>query len=325
MSTNSYPYPIPSPGQVRPRPLLLDRGPGGGLNQTPNGRNAANSPAHHGFSAPGGHPNESSGWQASLELGLSPWHGRTALTYRRQRGPLSVQRPFYPEGDVCHLYLLHPPGGVVGGDGLEIQINLESGAQALVTTPGATKFYRSAGDRAHQVTTLRLATHSSLEWLPQENIHFTGVRASLKTRVELTPGARFLGWEYQCLGRPALAEGFDSGDLDCQLQCWLDDRPLLLERLRVTPQGRHGAAVLRGLPVTATLLATPAGAAELEWVQSLLEISLSSGVTLLDNLLVVRYLGDSTEECRNLFTRIWTGLRPQVLGLAPCPPRIWAT
>jgi len=236
-----------------------------------------------------------------------------------------VQRPFYPEGDVCHLYLLHPPGGVVGGDGLEIQINLEADARALVTTPGATKFYRSAGDRAHQFTTLRLGSHATLEWLPQENIHFTGVRASLKTRVELTPSSRFLGWECQCLGRPALAEGFDSGDLDCQFQLWVDDRPLLLERLRVTPQGRWGAAGLRGLPVTASLLATPAGAAELDWVRSQLDEALTSGVTLLDNLLVVRYLGDSTEECRNLFTRIWAGLRPPVLGLEPCPPRIWAT
>jgi hypothetical protein len=109
-----------------------------------------------GSAPPSGARRQSPGWQASLELGLSPWHGRTALTYRRQRGPLSVQRPFYPEGDVCHLYLLHPPGGVVGGDGLEIQVNLEADARALVTTPGATKFYRSAGDRAHQFTTLRL-------------------------------------------------------------------------------------------------------------------------------------------------------------------------
>lgn len=325
MNSNSYSSSIPSAGQARPRSPLPDRGPGAGHHHAPIGRDAANSPAHQGFGPPHGSQNENPGWQASLELNLSPWHGRTALTYRRQRGPLSVQRPFYPEGEICHLYLLHPPGGVVGGDGLEVQINLEAGARALVTTPGATKFYRSAGDRAHQVTTLRLGPQASLEWLPQENIHFTGVRASLKTRVEATPGSRFLGWEYQCLGRPALAEGFDSGDLDCQLQFLVDDRPLLVERLRVTPQGRHGAAGLRGLPVTATLLATPAGTEELAWVQSLLEDSLSSGVTLLDNLLVVRYLGDTTEECRNLFTRIWAGLRPQVLGLAPCPPRIWAT
>ncbi|MBK8637620.1 MAG: urease accessory protein UreD [Chromatiaceae bacterium] len=324
MSTNSRLSSIPSPAQARPRPLFLDRGAGAGPNLAPNGREAANSPAHR-FGPPIGGQTASPGWQASLELGLSPWHGRTALTYRRQRGPLSVQRPFYPEGDVCHLYLLHPPGGVVGGDGLEIQINLEADARALVTTPGATKFYRSAGDRAHQFTTLRLGSHATLEWLPQENIHFTGVRASLKTRVELTPSSRFLGWECQCLGRPALAEGFDSGDLDCQFQLWLDDRPLLLERLRVTPHSRRGAAGLRGLPVTATLLATPAGAAELDWVRSQLDEALTSGVTLLDNLLVVRYLGDSTEECRNLFTRIWAGLRPPVLGLEPCPPRIWAT
>ena len=127
------------------------------------------------------------------------------------------------------------------------------------------------------------------------------------------------------LEREAQLQKSVTNDLQPAFQLWMDDRPLLLERLRVTPQSRRGAAGLRGLPVTATLLATPAGAVELDWVRSQLGEALTSGVTLLDNLLVVRYLGDSTEECRNLFTRIWAGLRPPVLGLEPCPPRIWAT
>ena len=265
------------------------------------------------------------GWHAQLELGFAPRAGRTALVHRMQRGPLAVQRPFYPEGDACHLYLLHPPGGVVGGDSLNIRSEVADGAHALVTTPGATKFYLSAGDTAQQTQTLRVAAGAGLEWLPQENIFFPGALTRLYTKIELSEGARFIGWEIQCLGLPVNAERFDSGQAEFQLHIERDERPLLLDRLTVTPERLNGKAGLRGLPVNATLLATPAEKAELEQVRELLLETPSAGVTLIDNLLVVRYLGDSTEQCRNLFINIWAAIRTTVMGRPPCPPRIWST
>jgi len=265
------------------------------------------------------------GWHAQLELGFAPRAGRTALVHRMQRGPLAVQRPFYPEGDACHLYMLHPPGGVVGGDSLNIQSEVADGAHALVTTPGATKFYLSAGDTAQQTQTLRVAAGAGLEWLPQENIFFPGALTRLDTKIELSEGARFIGWEIQCLGLPVNAERFDSGQAEFQLHIECDDRPLLLDRLTVTPARLNDKAGLRGLPVNATLLATPAEKAELEQVRELLLETPSAGVTLIDNLLVVRYLGESTEQCRNLFIMIWTSIRKSVMGRSPCPPRIWST
>lgn len=265
------------------------------------------------------------GWQARLELGLASRAGRTALVHRHQRGPLAVQRPFYPEGDTCHLYLLHPPGGVVGGDCLHIQAEVAASARALVTTPGATKFYLSAGECAAQVQHLRVATGGSLEWLPQENIFFPGALVKLGTHIELSAGARFVGWETQCLGLPVNGARFDRGQLEFKLQIDREGTPLLLERLAVNAQRLTAAAGLRGLPVTATLVATPAGNDELEQVRALLADVACAGVTLLDDLLVVRYLGDSTEHCRELFIAIWASLRTTVIGCAPCPPRIWST
>lgn len=265
------------------------------------------------------------GWQARLELGFGLRAGRTALVHRQQRGPLAVQRPFYPEVGTCHLYLLHPPGGVVGGDSLHIHAEVAEGAHALVTTPGATKFYLSAGDTAEQVQTLRVASGAALEWLPRENIFFPGAIAKLNTRIELSAGARFIGWETQCLGLPVNAERFDSGHADFKLQIERESRPLLLDRLRVNTHSLNGAAGLRGLPVNATLLATPAGDAELEQVRALLAEAPNTGVTLIDDLLVVRYLGDSTEHCGNLFATIWATIRSGVIGRPPCPPRIWST
>lgn len=265
------------------------------------------------------------GWQARLEVGFALRSGRTALVHRQQRGPLAVQRPFYPEGDTCHLYLLHPPGGVVGGDSLHIQADVAEGAHGLVTTPGATKFYLSAGECAQQVQTLRVAAGAALEWLPQENIFFPGAIGKLKTRIELSHGARFMGWETQCLGLPVNGARFDSGRVEFQLQIEYDGKPLLLERLTVTPERLHGAAGLRGLPVNATLVATPVGEAQLELVRELLADIPNAGVTLMDGLLVVRYLSDSTEQSRNLFIAIWATIRPAVIGRTPCPPRIWST
>lgn len=265
------------------------------------------------------------GWQASLALGFAPRAQRTALVYRRQRGPLAVQRPFYPEGTLCQLYLLHPPGGVVGGDGMRVQAELAEGAQVLVTTPGATKFYRSAGDRAELEYTLRVDAGASLEWLPQENIFFPGAIARLGMRVELAPGARFLGWEVHCLGRPVIDERFHAGSVDARLRVERDGKPQLLERLTVTPERLDASTGLRGRPVTASLLATPATRAELKEARELTDAVTGSGATLMDDLLVVRYLGDSTERCRVLFRRLWAGIRPAVIGRPQCPPRIWST
>jgi len=78
------------------------------------------------------------GWHAALELGFAAASGATRLARRKHRGPLVVQRPFLPEGPgVAHVYVLHPPGGLVGGDELTLDVEVDAGAHALVTTPAA--------------------------------------------------------------------------------------------------------------------------------------------------------------------------------------------
>ena len=76
-------------------------------------------------------------WRAELALDYRLQDGRTVLA-RRHRGPLQVQKALYPEGQgLCHTLLIHPPGGIAGGDSLSIDVAVQSGAQALITTPGA--------------------------------------------------------------------------------------------------------------------------------------------------------------------------------------------
>ncbi|MCG6965851.1 MAG: urease accessory protein UreD [Chromatiaceae bacterium] len=267
------------------------------------------------------------GWQAGLQLGFRAQGRRTVLAERRRHGPLAVQRPFYPEGEVCHVYLLHPPGGVVGGDELAIRVQLGQGSQALLTTPGATKFYRSAGRRARQTQHLQVAAGATLEWLPQENIFFAGARVTLDTRVELHRDAHLALWEIHCLGRPVIGESFDSGHIDSRLALLRDGIPVLLDRQRIAPDNRARLSLMAGCAVGGTLLISHAGQDDLAACRELLFAGGSdyTGATLIDDILLVRHLGDSTETVRRLFTEIWQTLRPGTLGRSPNVPRIWAT
>ncbi|MEJ2404452.1 MAG: urease accessory protein UreD [Candidatus Thiodiazotropha sp.] len=264
------------------------------------------------------------GWQASLSLGFRKSPARTVLAERRHRGPLSVQRPLYPEGDLCHVYLLHPPGGVAGGDELNVQARVEPGAQALVTTPGATKFYRSAGPLASLTQELRVQD-GTLEWLPQENIFFPGAVAEIHTRVILEGAGLFIGWEINCLGRTVLKERFEPGRALFHFSLYRQGRPILLERLNLNgAETLDGPAGLRGQPVIGTLVATLGDGSSLDGLRD----SLSGdelALTWVDGLLVARYLGDSTERARNCFVALWQRLRPVVIGRPPCAPRIWNT
>jgi len=263
------------------------------------------------------------GWSAHLQLRFIERDGVTRLGARRHFGPLLVQRPFYPEGAPCHVYVLHPPGGIVAGDRLELDIHLEPGRHALLTMPGASKFYRSIGPTAYLAQRFHLQAGSTLEWLPQDSIFFCGARASLDSCFTLEPGARLLAWETLCLGRPVMNERFDQGTLDSRLCIELPDDPGLHERLRISG---GQLAKLGGHPLSATFCASPADPTVLEQVRAVIdELDTPAGATLLGSLLVIRLLDHDNQHLQRTLQRLWHVLRPAVLGLPACPPRIWAT
>jgi urease accessory protein len=266
-----------------------------------------------------------SNWRAELRLGFAPRPGRTVLATRAHRGPLVVQRPFYPEGEVAHVYLLHPPGGVVGGDELSISVESQRGAHALLTTPAAGKFYRSDGRVARQDIALSVDAGATLEWLPQEAILFDGAALVSSVRVDLDERARFIGWDMVSLGRPAAGEDYQSGEARSRLQVRVAGEPLLLERFAIDDRFIRGRWGLAGRPMMATLLAHPCPRESLEAVQALVGDSRELGVTLLDELLVVRGIGFRMEALRRVLSEAWRMIRPSVLGREACPPRIWAT
>ncbi len=273
-------------------------------------------------------PRVAPGWEARLELGFRSGANRTELHHRKRFGPLTVQRPFYPERDVCHIYVLHPPAGVVGGDSLEIDVSLDDAAQALITAPGAGKFYRSAGDIATLAQRFRCRGASSLEWLPQENIFFQGAQVQMRTQIELDQDSKLAFREINCLGRPVVKEGFEYGHVDTELDLSIDGSIHLKDRLQLDAQSLAGAAVLRGYSVSAMALFYPADESLREQARSVKsshDHESINGITLLDNVLVVRVLCHSAGVARERLDGLWRAIRPLVAGHRAITPRIWST
>lgn len=275
-------------------------------------------------------PRQNGCWHARLELEFAKRAARTVITRRRHSGPLTIQKPFYPEASgACHVYLLHPPGGVAGGDSLELDVIVAEGAHALITTPAAGKFYRCDGRQASWRQQFSLLEDSALEWLPQETIVFDGSRGELCSRVDLGARARFIGWETVCLGRPAARESFASGCYRQRLEIWREERPLLIERSLFEGGSELLSAAwgMQAYTVTATLVALPADERVLAAVRA--EVRLDEpglfAATLIDGVLVGRYLGFQAEHARRAFVAAWRVLRPRLLDLRVCEPRIWAT
>jgi urease accessory protein len=284
------------------------------------------------------------GWRGALALDFAASGERTFVARRRHEGPFTIQRAFHPGDGACHVYLLHPPGGLAAGDELVLDAGLAAGAAALLTTPASTKFYRSAGARSMQSQTLRVASGASLEWLPQDTILFGGSRAAISTDVRLARDARYLGWEMTALGRPHSGDRYADGALDQRTRIAVDGIPLLRERLHwAAPEPLRSAPFgLAGRGVWASLYAYPAGGAALAAVRGriggtptfddLLDVPAVPGeapqriaATLLGPLLAIRCLAHRAEDVRRTFEALWSDLRPLVVGKPPHAPRIWRT
>jgi urease accessory protein len=271
----------------------------------------------------------SSSWQASLALGFTRRDDSTILARREHRGPLRVQKPLYPEGpDVCHAIVLHPPAGIAGGDELRIRVETDAGAHALLTTPGAGKWYRSGGAQSLQGIHIKVGAGATAEWLPQESILFSGALADMRATIELESGARFTGVETLCFWRRASGETFDMGRLRLATDIRCEGKLIWRERgvieggsdLLASPVG------LAGFSICSTVLAagaelTPETLAACR-AAGVREAGAQWGVSLLPKLLVGRYLGHSAEAAREWLMQLWAVLRPAMSGREAIAPRI---
>ncbi|VVM43767.1 urease accessory protein UreD [Pseudomonas fluorescens] len=266
-------------------------------------------------------------WHAELELGYARFGDSTRPVQRRHKGPLRVQKHLYAEGPhVCQHIIVHPPGGIAGGDRLDISASVGRDAWAQITSPGAAKWYRAAGP-AYQQLALKVASGATLEWLPQETIIFSAAQAELSTCVELEGDARLFYWDVVALGRPASGERFDFGHFQAQLDIRRDGRLLWHERQRIVGgDGLLDSPIgLDGQPVFATLLVTGDIDSQLLERCRSLPNEVRGDLTQLPGLLVARCLASEALLARGWLIDLWRLLRPALLGREAVPPRIWST
>jgi urease accessory protein len=268
-------------------------------------------------------------WSGSLELHFERVGARTVIARRRHSGPLLVQRAFHEPDGGCQVYVIHPPGGVVAGDQLSLDVALRPESRTLLTTPAATKIYESSGARCELSQQCDVADGAILELLPQETILYDGARAQSSTRVRLGQGSHFVGWEISSLGRDEL--GFSRGEFAQHWQLERQGRLLWSERSLLEGGGvlLRASWGLAGRSVLGTLVGT--GAEQLS-LDGLREDTAQLGregdwfsATRLGEVLVCRYLGYSAEAAKRFFFAAWAVLRKSVSGRNPVPPRIWAT
>jgi len=277
------------------------------------------------------HPSEAvpiAGWRARLALDFAQRGARTVLSERRHAGPVTVHRPQYPEGDaVCHALVAHPPEGIAGGDELELTVRAKAGARALLTTPGAGKWHRTAGPWAHQHVALEAGAGAVLEWLPQETIVYDGAAAELEADIRLAADARFIGWEILRLARAGPGERAARGQLRTRTTIRRDGR--IAWQARAQLEG--GADLLdstlglAGEPVFGTLFAAAPqiDAPLVDACRAPHPVAGTGAITALPGVLVARYLGASSAAAREYFARLWAIVRPALAGRDAAPPPVW--
>ena len=283
-------------------------------------------------------------WRAQLDLrySLDESTTRTLARYQHQ-GPLRILQSLYPEGPgICHNVLVHPPSGLVGGDTLELNVQVEPGAHGLITTPGATRFYRSNGEEALQSTHLELADKARLEWLPLEAIAYNACQARNELRIELAPSAELIGWDVTALGLPHANQPFASGSFLQHLEIpgvWLERgclsaNSLLDRRWLDSPLGLHGMRCVgtlfwlrgAGLQHHAGVEAALESARAICASHTLAQLS---GVTCPnDQVVVLRVLGPQVEPVMQTLKTVWLQWRQDLWGVGQqaqdASPRIWA-
>jgi len=273
-----------------------------------------------------------------------PWHAQLSLDYAREgprtvarfahEGPLRILQSLWPEGGaICHNVLVHPPGGLVGGDTLDVAVAAGEQAHGLVTTPGASRFYRSEGELALQRTRISLAAGARLEWLPLEAIYYDGCRAENRVELDLAPGAELLGWDIAAFGLPQAQQPFVRG----QVQQHLELHGAWLERGVVAADDRRlmeGGLGLAGHRCLATLffacgseMARARQAQALETARAVIgphELAATAGATAPNGqVVVVRVLAPLVEPALALLKAVRRAWRPLLWQLPAAEPRGW--
>ena len=272
-------------------------------------------------------------WVARLKLDYSLEAERSVARFAHD-GPLRILQSLYPEGEcICHNVLVHPPSGLVGGDTLDMTVTVGQGAHGLVTTPGATRFYRSDAGLATQQVHARVEADARLEWLPLEAIAYKGCDALNRAVFDLAPGAEMMTWDITALGLPAADLPFAQGTFRQHLEIpgvWLERGTIQASdhRLMDSPLGLAGQRCMATLVFAAgSAIATERSERALACARDLLEASslrLTAGATSPHKqVIVLRVLSPVTEPAMQLLRQVWAAWRREMWAMPGTVPRLW--
>ncbi len=265
-------------------------------------------------------------WQGHIDLLFQSEGEKTILRRSYAHAPLKIQRPFYPELNICHTVILHSAGGMVGGDRLSYKIDLAPTSQALITTAAAAKIYRSNGAFAQQQININLGADAYLEWLPQDTIIFNEAEYQQNLRVDLAAGATFCAWDIVRLGRSARQETFTEGSWQNAMEVWQNGQPLWIDRQKITGDQWQSLQASAGQPLLGILMWL-GGSVSAEVVAQARVLAPQSengwGVTAVAGGLICRYRGSDRQAAQKWFVAVWDLLRQRYRDRSACLPRVW--
>ena len=272
-------------------------------------------------------------WLAKLNLTYESTPIGTVLKKSVHEGPLRVQKALYPEGEnICHTVIIHPPAGIAGGDTLQIDVAIGDECHAVLSTPSATKWYKSFKNPASQTIQFNLGKNAKLDWLPQENLFFRGANANSFTKLNLAASASYIGWDALMLGRHASGEEWSSGHIHLCNEIRRDGKLIWVENGHIDAQNVYSRSLpqIGSWPVCATLLAMGPRCSN-ELAEQFSEMmpwnnQLRAGITFMpQGVLIMRAVSNDIETTRNLMIDVWTKLRPRVHDVTAQPLRLWAS
>ena len=267
-----------------------------------------------------------------LELGVSARGGRSVASRQFHEGALRVLRPHYLDesGQVCYV-MVNPGGAYLGADLFVIDVEVEAGADLLLTTQSATKIYRTPGSFAEQRMRIKLGEGSRLELVPDQLIAYRQASYRQNSLISLHPTSSLVMAEVVTPGWSPDGASFKFEEVRLRNEIWIDtqngEKLLALDNLRIRPPVNdvRGMGFMEGFSHLGSLVVVDPrvnqGLAD-EMDRLAKDFDAYTGVSLTATIagstgLVLRSLSNSTEELNNLLGACTGVLRERWHGQAP--------
>ena len=255
-----------------------------------------------------------------IALGVAVSAGCTRRTHVGEEGSLRIRFPNTTATE-CEAVIVNTAGGIAGGDCFALDVEVDAGAELVVTGAAAEKIYRAIDADAQMTVTLSVAEGGALRWLPQETILFDRARLSRSIDVELAESASLLLAEAVVFGRSAMGESVSQGRLIDRWRVRRGGRLIFAETLRLDggiADTLAKPAVAKGAAAIATVLLLPGTDEAIAKVRALGEqFAGEVGISVWNGIAVARLCARDGAALRRDLVAVLAALDHKTL------PRLW--